>query len=75
MLFVAIKVWPKDEAIKKELVDKINQVFLDVWGCPQEAMNVSLEEIAPEDWEETVKKPEIDPNVDKMMILDGQKKY
>lgn len=75
MPYVAIKAWPKDEAVKKELVDRINQVFLEVWGCPQEAMNISLEEVSQEDWEETVRKPEIDANIDKMMILDGQKRY
>lgn len=75
MPYVAIKAWPKDEAIKRELVDRINQVFLEVWGCPQEAMNISLEEVAQEDWDELVKKPEIDANADKMMILDGQKRY
>lgn len=75
MPYIAIKAFPKDEETKKKVVDKINQVFLEEWGCPQEALTISVEEIAPDDWKEKVWKPEIEPKKDKMMILDGQKKY
>ena len=75
MPYIAIKAFPKDEETKKKAVDKINQVFLEEWGCPQEALTISVEEIAPDDWKEKVWKPEIEPKKDKMMILDGQKKY
>ncbi len=75
MPYIAIKAFPKDEETKKKVVDKINQVFLEEWGCPQEALTISLEEIVPDDWNEKVLKPEIEPKKDSMMILDGQKKY
>lgn len=75
MPYIAIKAYPKDDATKQELVKKINQVFLEVWGCPQEAISISLEEIAPADWEEKVVKPEIEPKRDKMMILSGKQKF
>ena len=75
MPYISVKCYPKDEAVKKAVVDKINDAFLELWGCKQEAITVSLEEIAPEDWEETVKKREIEPNTDKMMILSGKKLY
>ena len=75
MPYIAIKSFPKDEATKKKLVDQINQAFLDTWGCPQEAISISFEEVAPADWEVRVRKPEIEPRKDQMMILDGQKKY
>ena len=75
MPYIAIKSYPKDEATKKKLVDQINQAFLDTWGCPQEAISISLEEVAPADWDAQVRKPEIEPRKDQMMILDGQKKY
>ena len=75
MPYIAIKAFPKDEETKKKAVDKINQVFLEEWGCPQEALTISVEEIAPDDWKEKVWKPEIEPKKDNMMILDGQKKY
>lgn len=75
MPYIAIKAFPKDAETKKKVVEKINQVFLEEWGCPQEALTISLEEIAPDDWNEKVLKPEIEPKKDSMMILDGQKKY
>lgn len=39
MPYIAIKAYPKDEKTKKEIVEKINQLFLETWGCPQEAIN------------------------------------
>ncbi|MBR5329399.1 MAG: tautomerase family protein [Firmicutes bacterium] len=74
MPYIAIKTYPKDEALKQELVEKINDVVMDVVGCPAEAITISLEEVAPEDWEAKVKKPEIETNLDKMMILSGKRK-
>ena len=50
MPFLAIKAYPKDEETKKRVIERINQVFLEEWGCPQKALCISLEEIAPEDW-------------------------
>ena len=44
-------------------------------GCSQEAISISIEEVAPSDWEETVVKREVIPNKDKMFILSGEKKY
>ena len=75
MPYIAIKCYPKDPAVKKAVVEKINDVFLELWGCPPEALSISMEEISPEKWEETVFKPEIEPNREKMMILSGQKLY
>ena len=75
MPYIAIKAYPRDEETKKKLVDQINEVLLNTWGCPQEAVTISLEEIEPSDWNNKVKEPEILPNKDKMMILNGQKKY
>ena len=75
MPYIAIKAFPKDEETKQKTIDKINQVFLETWGCPQEAITVSLEEITPSEWDEKVRKPEILPKTDKMMILDGKKTY
>lgn len=75
MPYISIKSFPKDEATKKEVVEKINQLFLDVWGCPQKAITISMEEVAPENWEEQVLKVEIEPNKDKMKILAGEKQY
>ena len=75
MPYIAIKGKPKTQKKKKKLVERINQALLEIWGCPQEAISISLEEIEPDKWEETVVKKEIEPNAGKMYILKGEKKY
>ena len=40
-----------------------------------QAISISIEEVAPEDWVEKVEKAEIEPNADKMLVLNGEKKY
>ncbi|MBP3347574.1 MAG: tautomerase family protein [Clostridia bacterium] len=74
MPYIAIKSWPKDEETKKKVIEKINQVFIEEWGCPPEAITISHEEIKPEDWQEKVVEKEIIPNPN-VKILSGQKKY
>lgn len=73
MPYIAIKTYPKDAETKKAVVNKINEVFLEMWGCPQEAITISMEEFPPADWAEQVYKPEIEPRLDSMMILNGKK--
>ncbi|MBE6948347.1 MAG: 4-oxalocrotonate tautomerase [Ruminococcaceae bacterium] len=75
MPYIAIKAYPKDSETKKKVTERINQVFLEEWGCPPQAITVSIEEIEPAEWEEKVIKPQIEPNKDKMMILSGEKCY
>lgn len=75
MPYIAIKSYPKDEATKKAFVDKVNEALLEIWGCPQEAITISLEEVAPEDWATSVVQPEIEPKSQHMMILSGKKNY
>ena len=75
MPYIAIKAYPKDEDIKKRVADRINKVFLEEWGCKQEAISLSFEEIKPEVWDDEIRNGEIESKKDKMFILDGQKKY
>ena len=75
MPYIRIKAYPKDEATKQKVVDAINKAFVDNWECKPEAISISIEEIKPEDWVETVEKKEIEPNNDKMMVLNGKKMY
>ena len=75
MPYISIKAKPKNEEIKKELIHRINEVLLEVWGCPQEVITISMEEIQPDDWKDTVVKQEIEPNKEKMRILYGEKQY
>ena len=75
MPYISIKGYPKDKETKEKIVTEINELFLKYWGCPQEAISISVEEYAPEIWEESVVKPEIEPKEDKMMIFSGKKRY
>ena len=75
MPYIKIKAYPKDPVIKQRVVERINQIFLEEWGCPAEAISISMEEVVPEKWDSEVRKPEIEPNQSKMMILDGCKQY
>ena len=74
--YIAIKCYAKDdEAIKQKVVDQINQVFLENWGCPPEAITIFIEEFTPVAWEKDVKKGIIDSLTDGVMILEGVKQY
>ncbi|MDL2234813.1 tautomerase family protein [Christensenellaceae bacterium OttesenSCG-928-L17] len=73
MPYIAIKSFPKDNATKEAVVEQINNIFLEVWGCPQEAITISIEDVAPEDWNDKIVKPEIEPNKANMMILSGER--
>ncbi|HNR04918.1 MAG TPA: tautomerase family protein [Bacillota bacterium] len=75
MPYIAIKSFPKDQATKEAVAEKINEIFLEVWGCPQEAITISIEDITPADWEEKIVKTEIDPKKENMMILSGKRCY
>ena len=75
MPYIKIKAYPKDEDTKKRVADRINQVFLEEWGCPQGAISLSFEEISPDLWQSEVAEKEIIPNQDKMHIFSGEKKY
>ena len=74
MPYIAIKAYPKDEETKKKVVDEINEIFIKSWGCPAEAITISLEEVHPDHWKE-IEEKEISPKEDAMMIKDGKKRY
>lgn len=75
MPYIAIKGYPKDEETKKKVVDQINDIFVREWGCSPEAISISVEEVDPSVWEETVVKGEIEKKKDNMFILSGNKNY
>ena len=74
MPYINIKCYPKDEETKNTVVDKINDIFLEYWGCPAEAISISLEEVNPSDWDNVIKN-DIEPNDDKLFISSGEKRY
>ena len=75
MPYIAIKAYPKDEETKKRVAEKINLVFLEEWGCPQEAISLSIDEFTPDEWEIKVRQGEVLTNKDSMLILEGKKIY
>lgn len=72
MPYIEIRAYPKDEAIKKRVAQRIKQVFLEEWGCPEKAISVSFEEFDPSVWESQVVEPIIKPNKDRMYVLDWE---
>lgn len=75
MPYIAVKMFPKDEEMKKKLADRLNETVLEVVGCRPEAVTISMEEVQKEDWVEKVIDADIKPNMDKMMIVGGEKLY
>ena len=75
MPYIQIKAYPKDEKIKLKVAERINEIFLEEWGCPQEAVSLSIESVPPEKWQSEIEQKEILPNSDKMLILNGKKTY
>ena len=73
MPYIAIHCYPKDEETKNKVVDEINAVFLKHWGCPPEAISISLEEVKPEEWNDKVVKPLIEPAGEFLRIRNGKK--
>lgn len=55
MPHINIKMYPgKPEEAKQSLADKIMVLAQEELGCPMAALSVSVEEVAPEAWNETV---------------------
>lgn len=75
MPFIKIKAYPKDEKIKNRVAERINEVFLEEWGCKPEAISICFEKFSPEDFEKNVQIPEVDANADKMSIYNGKKNF
>lgn len=75
MPYIRIKAYPKDQATKEKVVEAINKAFVDNWGCAPEAINISIEEIAPEKWEDEVEKKEMQTLEDWMFVRNGKKRY
>ena len=48
---------------------------MEVWGCPQQAITISIQDIAPDEWGEKVQKPDIDAHPEIMLIVSGERTY
>ena len=75
MPYISVKAFPMDEETKRRTAEKILEVFQETWGAEPDWVSISMEDIDPESWDERIRKGEIEPNLDKMMILDGKKQY
>ena len=73
MPYFSIKSYPRDDEQKRIMVERVSEVIKEVWGCPQESITISLEEITPEDWEEKVTHDLVEPAMDNVLVLSGKK--
>ena len=72
MPYIAIKGYPKDDETVRKVAERFNEALLELWGCPQAAINISYEAVAPEEWQERMERGEIAQNRDKL-LMDGGK--
>lgn len=55
MPHIRVQLFPgRDEETKKKMADKLRDSAQEAIGCPKEAICVSVEEVKPEDWNDTV---------------------
>ena len=60
MPHVIVKLWPgRSEETKQQLADAIVQDVVNIIGCGEESVSVSIEEVSSGDWKEKVYDPEI----------------
>lgn len=60
MPHVIVKLWPgRSEEQKRALAAAMASDMEQITGAKQENISVSIEEVAPDQWETTVVKPEI----------------
>ena len=72
MPYIEIRAYPKDEKIKKSVAKKIENIFLEEWGCKKEAISISFEEVDPSNWEKDVVNTVMAKNDDKMYNKNGE---
>lgn len=67
MPHVIVKLWPgRSEQQKIRLAEEIVKDVVGILGNGEESVSVAIEEIAPENWQEKVYKPDI---LDKQEML------
>jgi 4-oxalocrotonate tautomerase len=60
MPHVIVKLWlGKSEEQKNRLAERITQDVMEVLNYGAESVSVALEEVAPQDWEDKVYRPDI----------------
>ena len=60
MPHIIVKLYPgKTEQQKADIADALTKAMMATAGSSEKSLSVSLEDIQPDDWVETVYKPEI----------------
>ncbi len=60
MPHIIVKLYPgRSEAQKKKLAEKITEDVVSIVDCERRVVSVCFEEIAPEEWAESVYRPDI----------------
>ena len=60
MPHIIVKWYPgRSKAQKEALADAITREVVAVAGCAEGSVSVTIEEVTPEDWAETVYRPDI----------------
>lgn len=60
MPHVIVKLYPgRSHEIKTRLAEKLAADVAEIAGCNESAVSVAIEEVAPDDWAETVYRPDI----------------
>jgi ribosomal protein S18 acetylase RimI-like enzyme len=72
MPHVIVKLYPgRSDAKKQKLASEIVKSVLKLGGCTKRSISVAFEEVEPDDWAETVYRPDIINNKEKLMIRPG----
>lgn len=72
MPHVIIKMYPgRSEEQKSKLAEAITQSVVDIAKTSEEHVSIDIQEIAPENWAETVYKDEILPKLDELAKKPG----
>jgi 4-oxalocrotonate tautomerase len=72
MPHVIVKLFPgRSDTQKARLAAAITQAVMAEAKCSEDAVSVGIEDVAPEDWDRTVLKPEIEGKADTLFKKPG----
>ena len=72
MPHIVVKLWPgRSEEQKVRLAEQIVKDVMEVLDCGEEWVSIDMEEVKPQDWTETVYKPDIVSNWDRLYKKPG----
>ena len=72
MPHIIVKLYPgRTEEQKKRLADEIARDVVDIAECAEKSVSVAIEEVHPDEWTDTVYKPDILNNADTLYKKPG----